>query len=281
MRDMKVRVSTLPGFAQSSRVRRLTEAEKAQYKTDGYVKNLPVFSEDGVAELQALYRDMAKRMPDDLDVNKVNNWHKASARVFHVCRTPAILDYVEDVIGPDIMQWGCQLFVKHPGDGSVVPWHQDAQYWPLNPHRTVTVWLAVFDTDEKNGAMRLVSGSHHEGNFRHETNNAENLVLDQEVPEPLIDYERVVSMDMKAGEMSLHDDGLLHGSLPNASDRMRVGFTMRFCPPDVKCDLDVWPNFETYVARGKDRLLLNPRGQVPNGERYPVRRFQHSSEFAS
>jgi ectoine hydroxylase-related dioxygenase (phytanoyl-CoA dioxygenase family) len=106
-------------------------------------------------------------------------------------------------------------------------------------------------------------------------------VLDQEVPEPLINYERVVSMDLKAGEMSLHDDGLLHGSLPNASDRMRVGFTMRFCPPDVKCDLDVWPNFETYVARGEDRLLLNPRGQVPNGERYPVRRFQHSSEFAS
>ncbi len=267
-------------FQISPNARRLTADEKAQFERDGYVKNLPVFAPDGVKALQDLFQNMAARLPDGADINHVNMWHKASREVHDLCRNPAILDYVEDLIGPDINQWGCQLFVKYPGDGSVVPWHQDAQFWPLDPHRTVTVWLAVYDTDAGNGAMQLVPGSHGQGNFHHDVNTAENLVLDQEVPDALIDHDKVVTMDLKAGEMSLHDDGLLHGSLANSSNRMRAGLTMRFCPTNVKCDLGVWPTFETYHARGTDRFKLNPAGPVPMGEKHPLRKFQHSSEFA-
>ena len=162
-----------------------------------------------------------------------------------------------------------------------MPWHQDAQFWPLKPHRTVTVWLAVYDTDADNGAMQLVTGSHKDGDFHHDVDKSEHLVLDQVVPEDLIDQNRIVTMDLKAGEMSLHDDGLLHGSLANTSDRRRAGLTMRFCPPDVKCDLDVWPTFESYPARGTDRHDLNPVGRVPMDEKHPVRMFQHSSEFTA
>ncbi len=267
------------GFETSPDARGLRTHEKAQFQRDGYVKNLPVFSPGGVRDLQVLFDEVAGRLPDEIDINKVNNWHKASRRVFDLCRTPAILDYVEDIIGPDFVQWGCQFFVKYPKDGSVVPWHQDAQYWPLEPHRTVTVWLAVYDTDQANGAMQIVKGSHQQGNYRHEINKAANLVLDQEVPDELIEKERVVSMDLKAGEMSLHDDGLVHGSGANQSSRTRAGLTMRFCPTEVRCDLKIWPNFETYGARGIDRYHHNPEGLVPTGESYPVRRFQHSSEF--
>ena len=269
----------MTAFEISPSARRLTQAEKDQYQRDGYVKNLPVFSAAGVQALQDFFQEMAQRLPDGTDINRVNMWHKASKQVHDLCRTPAILDYVEDLIGPDINQWGCQFFVKYPGDGSVVPWHQDAQFWPLKPHRTVTVWLAVFDTDADNGAMQLVPGSHLQGGFHHDKNDAANLVLNQEVPDNLIDHDKVVTMDLKAGEMSLHDDGLLHGSLANASDRMRAGLTMRFCPTNVKCDLDVWPTYESYPARGTDKFTLNPVGAVPTGEQHPVRMFQHSSEF--
>ena len=54
---------------------------------------------------------------------------------------------------------------------------------------------------------------------------------------------------------------------------------MRFYPPDVKCDLEVWPTFEAYPARGEDTQRLNPVGKVPSAEGHPVRMFQHSSEF--
>ena len=105
-------------------------------------------------------------------------WHKASKKFYDLCRTPEILDYVEDILGPNFVQWGGQFFHKEPHSGSIVPWHQDAQYWPLKPANAVTVWLAVYDTDIENGAMKVVSGSHKKGagGFSHHTNDSKDYV---------------------------------------------------------------------------------------------------------
>ena len=175
--------------------------------------------------------------------------------------------------------WGGQFFLKEPKDGSVVPWHQDAQYWPLSPSNAVTVWLALYDTNEENGAMKVVKGSHNDGMFKHHTNKASNLVLDQEVSNDQIKEEDIISLNLKAGEISLHDDGLLHGSEANNSDRRRCGVTMRFSPTNVKGDLNVWPFFETQLARGVDDFKLNPTAKIPTGEATPKKMFSFSHEF--
>jgi|TARA_B100000214_G_C23929314_1_gene609950 non-heme Fe2+,alpha-ketoglutarate-dependent halogenase len=265
----------------SDNVRRLTNKEKQQYSEQGYVKNLPVFSYNGALELQGLFEELSSRLPSDVDINKTNMWHKASKKFHDLCRTPEILDYVEDILGPNFVQWGGQFFHKEPKSGSVVPWHQDAQYWPLKPANAVTVWLAVYDTDKENGAMKVVSGSHKKGSngFKHHTNNASHLVLDQEVSEDQIDQDNIVYMDLKAGEISLHNDALLHGSDPNNSDRRRCGITMRFSPTNVKGDLNEWPFFETQLARGIDSFKLNPIAQIPRGEATPIKRFCYSKDF--
>ena len=127
--------------------------------------------------------------------------------------------------------------------------------------------------------MKVVKGSHRKGKFNHNINSAKHLALDQEVSKNQFNQIDVVSLDLNAGEISLHDDGTLHGSDANTSDRVRSGITMRFCPTNVKCDLDVWPTFEAYMARGVDKHNLNPIGPRPTNELYPVRKFQHSSEF--
>ena len=265
----------------SDNVRRLTNKEKQQYSEQGYVKNLPVFSHDGALELQGLFEELSSRLPSDVDINKTNMWHKASKKFHDLCRTPEILDYVEDILGPNFVQWGGQFFHKEPQSGSVVPWHQDAQYWPLEPANAVTVWLAVYDSDEENGAMKVVSGSHKKGanGFKHHTNDASHLVLDQEVSEDQIDKDKIVYMNLKAGEISLHNDALLHGSDPNNSNRKRCGITMRFSPTNVKGDLNEWPFFETQLARGEDTFKLNPIAQIPRGEATPIKRFCFSKDF--
>ena len=265
----------------SDEVRRLTNKEKQQYSEQGYVKNLPVFSHDGALELQGLFEELSSRLPSDVDINKTNMWHKASKKFHDLCRTPEILDYVEDILGPNFVQWGGQFFHKEPQSGSVVPWHQDAQYWPLEPANAVTVWLAVYDSDEENGAMKVVSGSHKKGanGFKHHTNDASHLVLDQEVSEDQIDKDKIVYMNLKAGEISLHNDALLHGSDPNNSNRKRCGITMRFSPTNVKGDLNEWPFFETQLARGEDTFKLNPIAQIPRGEATPIKRFCFSKDF--
>lgn len=263
----------------SPNARRLTAEEIQQFHDWGYVKNLPVFAEPAVDELQTRFQELAARLPAEANISKVNMWHKASAWFYQLCRTPAILDYVEDLIGPNFFQWGGQFFVKYPRDGSIVPWHQDAQYWPLSPCKTVTVWLAIYDADESNAAMQIVRGSHLRGAMSHHQVVGEHYVLEQEADQEQIDPANIVTLNLKAGEISLHDDGLLHGSGPNNSDRIRCGLTMRFCPTEVKCDLNVWPTFEAYMARGIDAYNHNPIGKVPGGEGFPVRKFQHSSDF--
>lgn len=262
-----------------SRVRRLSNREKKQFSRNGYIKNLPVFAPDGVARLQKMFDDWSGRVPEDIDINRVNMWHKASRTFFELCHTPAILDYVEDVIGPNFYQWGGQFFVKYPNDGSEVPWHQDSQYWPLAPERTVTAWLAIYDTDATNAAMQVIRGSHKKGVYTHHINDAPNLVLPKEVDANEIDQENIATLDMKAGEISLHDSRLIHGSGPNASDRRRCGITMRYCPTEVKCDLSVWPTFETYLARGVDKHRHNPMGPITKHEKCPTKSMMHSSEF--
>ncbi|OED35253.1 hypothetical protein AB833_31165 [Chromatiales bacterium (ex Bugula neritina AB1)] len=273
------KLSAVSDLKISPLARRLTAQEKQQYERDGYVKNLPVFDSSAVPDLQFFYQYLASLLPDGTDISRINMWHKANSWCYEIARTPAILDYVDDLIGGDFYQWGGQFFVKHPHDGTRVPWHQDAQYWPLSPQKTVTVWLAFYDADESNGAMQVVKGSHRHGEFEHHINNDPTLVLEQEVAEGEINPADIVSLNLKAGEISLHDDALLHGSPANASDRIRVGMTMRYCPTSVKCDLSVWPTFESYMARGTDRLKHNPEGKVPVSLGFPVKKFQHSSEF--
>ena len=264
----------------SREARRLTEQETEQFHRRGYVKNLPVFDQAAAPMLQQYFQELVALLPAGVDMNRVNNWHKANRRVYDLCRTPTILDYVEDLLGPNFFQWGAHFFCKFPHDGSEVPWHQDAQYWPLRPARTVTVWLAFFDTDEQNAAMRVVQGSHRGGEVEHHTVQGDHYVLPQGADPTAIKQDQVIMLDLKAGEISLHDDGLIHGSGPNESDRMRAGLTMRFCPTEVKCDLSVWPTFESYLARGVDAYRHNPVGNVPAGNGNPVRMFQASSEFA-
>lgn len=262
------------------RARRLTAAEQEQFRRWGYVKNLPVFDAAAMPGLQAKFHELAALLPAGVDVNRINNWHKANRWIHDLCRTPAILDYVEDLLGPDFFQWGGQFFVKYPGDGAIVPWHQDAQYWPLSPHKTATVWLAFYDADAENAAMQVVRGSHRAGALRHHQVAGAEYVLDQEADADQIDPDEIVMLDLRAGEISLHDEGLLHGSGANVSERVRCGFTMRFAPAEVKGDLSVWPTFEAMPVRGVDRHRHNPIAKIPTGNGHPVRRFQPASDFA-
>jgi len=58
-------------------------------------------------------------------------------------RTPAILDAVEDLIGPDIMIFHTTIWWKPPHSEGFVPWHQDGTYFGLEPFEHVTAWLAL------------------------------------------------------------------------------------------------------------------------------------------
>ena len=71
-----------------------------------------------------------------------------------------LLDIAETFIGPDIALFASHYISKPPFAGQAVLWHQDAAFWPLEPMRVVTLWLAVDHSTPENGCVRLVPGSH-------------------------------------------------------------------------------------------------------------------------
>ena len=266
-------------LTKSPMARRLTKTEKSQYEKWGYVKNLPVFNEDEIPVLKEYFYEMVALMPQGKHISSVNWWAKANRKIYDLMHTSAILDYIEDILGSNIILWGGNCFAKFPKDRTVVPWHQDAQYWPLKPMKSVTAWLAIFDSDEENAAMQIVRGSHHWGMKEHHINKDKNYILNQEIDSADIKKEDIVTLDLKAGEISLHDNRIIHGSGQNYSERIRAGLAIRYSPTDVKCDLKVWPTFEVYLVRGVDDYKHNPVAKVPSGNRSPVSKNQGSWEF--
>lgn len=242
---------------------RLTPEQIEQYQAQGYLKGFPVFTPEELRPMQAEFERVLPLLPEGVNINFVNWWHKKNRLLYDVCHHPVLLDYVEDLLGPNFYLWGSQFFVKDPGDGRVVPWHQDAQYWPLSPQNSCTVFIAFWDCDRENACMEVVPGTHRVGILKHHTTDDGRHVLKQEIDTGEFDPADTVPLELKAGEISLHDDAIVHGSGPNLSHRRRVGFTMRFSTTDVKCDLDVWPTFRAFLARGVDEFRLNPPGEIP------------------
>jgi ectoine hydroxylase-related dioxygenase (phytanoyl-CoA dioxygenase family) len=183
---------------------------------------------------------------------------------------PRILDYVQDLLGQDLICWGSHFFCKMPGDERRVSWHQDASYWPLTPSKTVTVWLAIDDADVENGAMTVIPGSHVHGQIDFDdSDTTEHNVLNQTVNDAREHGDEPVALTMRAGQISLHTDLLLHGSEPNLSERRRCGLTMRFVPPDVYAH-NGW-NQRAITCRGSDPSGHWPHTPRPDGETIPTK----------
>jgi ectoine hydroxylase-related dioxygenase (phytanoyl-CoA dioxygenase family) len=133
----------------------------------------------------------------------------------------------------------------------------------MEPHNSVTVWLAFDDVDEENGGMKLVPGSHKHGVIKHKRSQVTTSILTLELETGTFSEADAIQFKLKAGEISLHDDRAVHGSPANPSPRRRAGLTVRYSGTNVKNDLSVNPNFKAYLCRGVDTFHYNPVGEPP------------------
>jgi ectoine hydroxylase-related dioxygenase (phytanoyl-CoA dioxygenase family) len=122
-----------------------------------------------------------------------------------------------------------------------VPWHQDGHYWPIQPLATCTVWVAIDDSTTENGCMRVIPGSHRRGLLPHAKAPRERVVLDLETDPTAFDASTARDVVLEAGQMSMHDVYLIHGSRPNTSPRRRAGVAVRFMPATSRFDRTVPP----------------------------------------
>jgi ectoine hydroxylase-related dioxygenase (phytanoyl-CoA dioxygenase family) len=244
--------------------KRLTGAQRAFFDRNGFLDDLPpVFSPGEVRQLNTGLEELMKLLRPGEDAKEIREWHESSRFLYDICTNSVILDFVEDLLGPNFYLWGSNFFIKKPHTSSTVGWHQDAYYWPLDPHESLTVWLAFDDSTVENGAMEVIPGSHTAGILKHTRTGGSGSVLTLECERAQFREDTRRPVTLRAGEVSIHDDKLVHGSPANRSDLRRAGLTIRFSRTNVKCDLAINPYFTTYLCRGTDTFRHNPQGTIP------------------
>ena len=259
-------------------IRPLLSGEELQrYEADGFVALGPILDEDerlALLDAEQRHRPSVAFAPDGRDpallVAEQLCSESAALRAF--CTAGAHVGLLAQVLGPDVAFTHTQFITKLPDPPPVgatggptddstaptwIPLHQDDGYGRLDPPLDVTVWTALTDTDEDNGCLVIVPGSHHGGLVDHVAAAANPFL--REAPAGAT----AVALPLRAGEAVLFSGLTLHGSGPNRTHSPRVGMHARYCHPSVRM---VTHRNKPVLADRHSWMVLGEAERVPEAE---------------
>jgi len=236
----------------------LTSDQLHSYREDGFVKPIRAFSPERAVELREDIERIERECADADDPIDINQYFRVNGQIvipllYEMTRTEAVLDAVESVLGPNLLVWSCELFIKEAGSEKIVSWHQDMTYWGMGgSDKQATAWIAITNVSEEAGCMRFVPGSHKQQLVPHIDKFSEDNLLSrgQEVAVD-VDEDDAVLDDLAPGEMSIHHGRIFHASGPNLSSDRRIGVAIRYVAPDLERSAS-GRDFATLV-RGVDK----------------------------
>lgn len=220
----------------------LTTGQVAAYDRDGFVTPFRAVPEAEAARWRAEMERTVRAF--DRDHPKEEGRRYASSRMkpyllfrwaADMVRCPAVLDAVEDLIGPDILVYHATLWWKEAGSPNYVPWHQDGTYFGLHPHEHVTAWVALTPSTEESGCVTVLPGSHRHGQRPHADRPDPAIMLSRgQTLAELPDTAGAVPIPLRPGEFSLHHTLVMHASAPNRSAEDRIGLGISYIPARVR-----------------------------------------------
>lgn len=252
---------------------------KQKYKQESYVLFHNVLDADLIQEAQNHVEWLAKKYPNLRPENYHNNLMKDDPFWVRLVGDDRLLDIAEQFIGPNIGLFASHYISKPPLDGQAVLWHQDGSYWPLEPMEVVTLWLAVDDSLEENGCLRVIPGSHKMELQQLRPRKDIPNVLNSEIDPAFVDESKAVDCVLQAGGVEVHHPNTIHGSKANFSARRRCGLTIRYIPTTTRIMATNWPS--AFLLRGKPVAGVNdylPRPRYSAGVHMPFRGCEQWSE---
>ena len=239
----------------------LTTDQIDNYRNKGYISPVSALTSNEAKEIREEIEKIEKNWPGALDGINRNYIHLISPLLNKVCLNKNILDCVESIIGKNILICGTTLFIKEKNEKGFVSFHQDAKYIGLEPNNWVTVWLAVTDSNEKNGCMRMLPGSHKDSLKYHEQKFDENNLLTRGQTIENVSFDKTDPIILKAGEISLHHPLTVHGSGLNYSDDRRIGFVIQsYIGTNVN---QIIGKMYVQKARGTDKYNYHEYSKIP------------------
>ncbi|KAI3351862.1 hypothetical protein L3Q82_020692 [Scortum barcoo] len=218
------------------------------YNQQGFLSALPVLNENELREAKHAFSVLEEEFGEEYTQYSLHNVHLQYPWVKDLTKHPEVLKVIKGILGPDVILLDSRFICKYPvlkpdvqenegtkpGENGLpyVAWHQDMRYWGIDGGPVVSVWLALDDSLEENGALRVIPGSHCAGMLPHRQaiRPGNMLSVNQEIPEELVQADQAVLCPLLAGQMSIHDGLLVHASDANTSQMRRCGFVIRYVP---------------------------------------------------
>lgn len=197
-----------------------------RFDLDGYVI-VPLLSSEEVAALQGFFHETHPAVPEGFHSSSFSTDTEEKQRVN---------DRVEEVFGTKVSglfhpvrKLGSCFLSKSSGPLGEMPIHQDWTVVDESRFCSVTIWCALQDTDERNGAMQVIAGSH----------RFSDALRSPTLPDPFRDIHAEMradlrTMPLKAGEAIIFNQALLHASPPNTSAEPRIAVTYGLIPQEAE-----------------------------------------------
>tara|TARA_Y100000294_G_C8556541_1_gene337393 strand:- start:437 stop:1195 length:759 start_codon:yes stop_codon:yes gene_type:complete len=208
----------------------ISSIEIETYKKNGQI--IPDYCLDSVSLLN-LKNDLNQFLENQPDktLDYFPSLIEMDSRWLEYATNPNILNIISKLIGQNIILWGSGLFCKSAKGGKRTPWHQDAEYWPIRPLLACTVWIAIDESNSKNGCIRIMPGTHYTKElFAHENDDDDKIILNREIPNISSYNNEIIDIILKPGMISIHDAYIIHGAEPNNSGKRRAGVAFRYMP---------------------------------------------------
>jgi len=238
---------------------------KEQFEQNGWVGPIQIMSrEEALA-----YKEIALDTEDQLKL--MNSDYRCKSNVLfpfvdRISRSPKLIEALTELIGPNIHCWDTLFWIKKPGDGKDVSFHQDATYWNFDKkHLAVTAWFAFDDVVPEHGSLEYVQGSHRVFQRRHKDVKTDtNLLMRGQTVDEDLPKERVKTT-VPAGSVLLHSPYIIHGSGPNRASTSRVAMGMIFASTECKPILNRAPE-STVMVSGVDTYNYMIHDPQPTGD---------------
>ncbi|MDE0279479.1 MAG: phytanoyl-CoA dioxygenase family protein [Gammaproteobacteria bacterium] len=229
----------------------LTPEAIDQYSRDGFIAPIPLLDLETANSIRKALEAYEAQNGGPLKGSVRFKSHLLFRWLADLVRLPKLLDAVEDLIGPDILCWTSQWWIKEPHSPQFVSWHQDSRYWGVDTDRLVTAWVALSPATVDSGCMRCIPGSHLGPDLTHEdTWDDDNMLTRGQEIRIEVNEEKAVNIEVGTGEAALFTYRIVHASHPNQSDDRRIAVAFRFIPPDARQTLAEWDS--ASLVRGTD-----------------------------
>ncbi|KRF01065.1 hypothetical protein ASG89_25990 [Paenibacillus sp. Soil766] len=228
-------------------MRKLTIEEKKHYDEFGYVVVTDLFQKE---ELSGMNEELdgCEAPPQSSGEHEGFTYQLAmlTETTKHFAHDERILTLIEDIVKPGIAIFSSKLLTKLPHSPSVCHWHQDDAYYTevVNSDTRMSIWVPLQDTDERNGCLWIVPGSHKQGlqSYIVQDNGTCRKALDEEQ----VDLSKAEPVPMKAGSILLFNALIWHSSRGNETDHVRRAFIVSYQEATVP------------LGRGKQHVVLRP-----------------------